>query len=110
MADVVTRDSLAELWKSKVEDEEGGTYAMVRARDDVRWFFDQISGALSKGDEVRIHGFGNFRTQQRAARMGRNPRTGEEVRVPARKVVRFVPSTSLTASLKGAASNRRAKK
>ena len=101
MAKVVTRDSLAELWKAKVEDEEGGTYAMARARDDVRWFFDQISSSLQRGDEVRIHGFGNFRTQQRAARMGRNPRTGEEVRVPARRVVRFVPSTTLSALLKG---------
>ena len=107
MADVVTRDSLAGLWKSKVEDEEGGTYAMTRARDDVRWFFDAISGALEKGSEVRIHGFGNFKIQQRAARMGRNPRTGAEVPVPARKVVRFSPSTTLSTSLKG--SGRRAK-
>ena len=79
---MITRDSLAELWKAKVEDEEGGTYAMTRARDDVRWFFDAITGALQKGDEVRIHGFGNFKIQQRAARMGRNPRTGEAVKVP----------------------------
>jgi DNA-binding protein HU-beta len=109
MADVVTRDSLAEHWKAKVEDEEGGTYAMARARDDVRWFFDQISSALAKGSEVRIHGFGNFRVQQRAARMGRNPRTGEEVRVPARKVVRFAPSTTLSGSLRGG-NSRRAKR
>lgn len=109
MADVVTRDSLAERWKAKVEDDEGGTYAMARARDDVRWFFDEISSALARGSEVRIHGFGNFRVQQRAARMGRNPRTGEEVRVPARKVVRFAPSTTLSASLKGG-NGRRAKR
>jgi DNA-binding protein HU-beta len=109
MADVVTRDSLAGMWKAKVEEEEGGTYAMVRARDDVRWFFEQVAGALAKGSEVRIHGFGNFRVQQRAARMGRNPRTGEEVRVPARRVVRFSPSASLSAALKGGG-NRRAKR
>jgi DNA-binding protein HU-beta len=102
MADVLTRDSLAELWKAKVEDDEGGgTYAMTRARDDVRWFFATIASALQKGDEVRIHGFGNFRIQQRAARMGRNPRTGEAVKVAARKVVRFAPSTTLSASIKG---------
>jgi DNA-binding protein HU-beta len=82
MAEVITRDSLAEMWKAKVEDEEGGTYAMTRARDDVRWFFDAITGALQKGGEVHIHGFGNFKIQQRAARMGRNPRTGEAVKVP----------------------------
>ena len=108
MAEVITRDSLAEMWKAKVEDEEGGTYAMTRARDDVRWFFATIASALQKGDEVRIHGFGNFKIQQRAARMGRNPRTGEAVRVPARKVVRFSPSATLSASLKG--NGRRAKR
>jgi len=106
MAEAVTRDSLAAMWKAKVEEEEGGTYAMARARDDVRWFFDQISGSLVKGQEVRIHGFGNFHVQQRAARVGRNPRTGEEVKVPARKVVRFTSSTSLTASLKGSGTRR----
>jgi DNA-binding protein HU-beta len=108
MAKVITRDSLAESWKAKVEDEEGATYAMTRARDDVRWFFDAITGALRDGDEVRIHGFGNFTIQQRAARMGRNPRTGEAVKVPARKVVRFSPSATLSASLKG--NGRRAKR
>ncbi len=109
MAEVVTRDSLAAQWKQKVEDDEGGTYAMTRAREDVRWFFDRLAASLAKGDEVHIHGFGNFRIVQRAARMGRNPRTGEEVKVPARRVVRFTPSTSLTASLKGNG-GRRAKR
>ncbi len=108
MVKVITRDSLAESWKAKVEEEEGGTYAMTRARDDVRWFFDAITGALQKGDEVHIHGFGNFKIQQRAARIGRNPRTGEAVKVPAHKVVRFSPSATLAASLKGNA--RRAKR
>jgi DNA-binding protein HU-beta len=101
MANVVSRDSLAEMWKVKVEEEEGATYAMSRAREDVRWFFDAITGALRDGDEVHIHGFGTFKIQQRAARMGRNPRTGEAVRVAARKAVRFTPSVTLSASLKG---------
>ena len=71
--------------------------------------FDTIAGALRKGDEVRIHGFGNFKTAQRAARLGRNPRTGEAVKVPARRVVRFSASTSLSSAVKGAKSSRRAK-
>jgi len=108
MPKVITRDSLADSWKEKVQEEEGGTYAMTRARDDIRWFFDTITDALRNGDEVRIHGFGNFTVQQRAARMGRNPRTGEAVKVPARKVVRFSPSATLSASLKG--NGRRAKR
>jgi DNA-binding protein HU-beta len=110
MAEVVTRDSLAEKLKQKIEEEQGGTFSMAAAREEIRWFFDTISGALQKGDEVRIHGFGAFKTAQRAARMGRNPRTGEAVKVAARRVVRFAPSSSLSASLKGRAPARRAKK
>ena len=111
MAEVITRDSLAERLKAKIEEEEGGTYSMAHARDEIRWFFDTISEALQKGDEVRIHGFGAFKTQQRAARVGRNPRTGESVKVPARRVVRFAASSSLSAALKGSKSaGRRAKR
>ena len=114
MPEVITRDSLAQAWKARVEAEErkrgteGYVYAMTRARDDVSWFFDEIAESLKKGDEVHVHGFGNFKIQQRAARTGRNPRTGEAVKVPARKVVRFTASTTLSASLKG--NGRRAKR
>jgi nucleoid DNA-binding protein len=108
MADVITRDSLAEQWKAKVEADDGGVYAMSRARDDVRWFFDTISQHLARGQEVRVHGFGNFKVMQRAARMGRNPQTGAPVPVPAHKVVRFAASTGLNASL--AASKGHAKR
>ena len=107
MATVVTRDTLAEQLKAKIEEEQGGTFSMTAAREEIRWFFDAISDALQAGDEVRIHGFGSFRTAQRSARMGRNPRTGEAVKVPARRVVRFAPSTSLSASLQGAKPSRR---
>jgi len=108
MPEVITRESLAQAWKERFEAEEGYVRAMTRARDDVSWFFDAITDALRRGDEVRIHGFGNFTIQHRAARMGRNPRTGEAVPVPARKAVRFAASASLSASLKG--SGRRAKR
>ena len=99
MADVITRDVLAEMLKGWVE-ESGGDMPMVAAREEVRWFFDSLTEALTEGNEVRIHGFGTFRTSHRAARMGRNPRTGEAVKVAARRVVRFAPSTSLSAQLK----------
>lgn len=94
MANVITRDVLAKQLAERAE------ITMTAARDEVSWFFDSIASALEKGDEVRIHGFGAFKTSQRAARMGRNPRTGEQVRVAARRVVRFAPSTTLSASLK----------
>ncbi|HEV7678330.1 MAG TPA: HU family DNA-binding protein [Candidatus Dormibacteraeota bacterium] len=91
---VITRDVLAEQLAERAE------ITMAAARDEVKWFFETLSTALVGGDEVRIHGFGSFKTAQRAARTGRNPRTGEAVQVPARRVVRFAPSTTLSASLK----------
>jgi nucleoid DNA-binding protein len=100
MANVVTRDVLAEKLAERAE------ITMSAARDEVRWFFDTIANALEKGDEVRIHGFGSFKTAQRAARMGRNPRTGEAVSVPARRVVRFAASTTLSGALKNARAKR----
>ena len=69
----------------------------------------EIQGAVTKGDKVSITGFGVFEKRTRAARMARNPRTGEAVKVPARRVVRFSASTSLSSAVKGAKSSRRAK-
>lgn len=51
--------------------------------------FDSISGALSSGGEVRLVGFGTFAVAQRAATKGRNPRTGEEIDIPASKQPKF---------------------
>jgi nucleoid DNA-binding protein len=100
---LLTRDVLADRLAERAE------ITLATARDEVKWFFDTIASALSSGDEVRIHGFGAFKTANRAARMGRNPRTGEAVPVPARRVVRFSPSTTLTQSL-GSAKRSAAKK
>lgn len=100
MATVVTRDVLAKQLAERAE------ITMSAARDEVNWFFDTISGALEKGDEVRIHGFGHFKTAQRAARIGRNPRTGEQVKVAARRVVRFSASSTLSGALKSSRGGR----
>lgn len=50
---------------------------------------DSITAALQKGDDVRIVGFGSFAVQQRKATKGRNPRTGEEINIPASKQPKF---------------------
>jgi DNA-binding protein HU-beta len=50
---------------------------------------DAITAALKQGDEVRLVGFGTFVVSQRAATTGRNPRTGEEIRIPAVKQPKF---------------------
>ena len=54
-----------------------------------------IREALGRGERVSVSGFGSFRTEQRAARKARNPRTGEEIEVQARRVPRFVPGEAL---------------
>ena len=51
--------------------------------------FDTISAALERGDRVELRGFGAFSVRQRAARTGRNPRTGQEVHVPDKRVPYF---------------------
>ena len=61
----------------------------------VETLFEAITGALQAGDKVEVRGFGSFRTRQRNARVGRNPKTGVSVTVPAKKVSFFKPSKEL---------------
>ena len=61
----------------------------------VETLFESVIGALKSGDKIEIRGFGSFRTRQRKARVGRNPKTGERVDVPAKRVPFFKPSKEL---------------
>jgi len=61
--------------------------------------FDAVIGALKAGDKIEIRGFGSFRTRQRNARTGRNPKTGAKVDVPAKRVPFFKPSKELRDSV-----------
>lgn len=54
-----------------------------------------ITGALKKGDRVALVGFGSFTVNKRAARKGRNPQTGKEIKIAAKKVVKFRPGAGL---------------
>ena len=58
-------------------------------------FLNAIKQAVASGDNIEIRGFGTFKVRRRKARMARNPRTGEPVRVPARAVPVFKPSRLL---------------
>ncbi len=71
----------------------GGT--KVQAEEVVTGLFDAIVGSLKKGQEVSIAGFGIFSVKQRAARTARNPKTGEQVRVAAKKVPKFRPAKGM---------------
>jgi integration host factor subunit beta len=61
----------------------------------VETIFDSIIGSLQKGQKIEIRGFGSFRTRDRRGRVGRNPKTGEKVEVPAKKIPFFKPSKEL---------------
>ncbi len=61
----------------------------------VETIFDAVIDALKKGDKIEIRGFGSFRIRQRKPRVGRNPKTGAKVEVPAKRVPYFKPSKEL---------------
>ncbi len=69
------------------------------SKDMVDAFFELISQSLVDGQDVKISGFGNFQIRTKAARPGRNPRTGEPVAIEARRVVTFHASPKLKDSV-----------
>jgi integration host factor subunit beta len=62
-------------------------------------FFDEIAQRLASGGRVELRGFGAFSTREREARTGRNPRTGEAVKVPGKRVPYFKPGKEMRARL-----------
>jgi integration host factor subunit alpha len=67
------------------------------AKDMVESFFEEVRMALEKGDGVKLSGFGNFQLRDKPQRPGRNPKTGEEIPITARRVVTFHASQKLKA-------------
>jgi integration host factor subunit alpha len=65
------------------------------AKDMVESFFEEIRMALEKGQSVKLSGFGNFQLRDKPQRPGRNPKTGEEIPITARRVVTFHASQKL---------------
>jgi len=67
------------------------------AKEFVDAFFETIRNALEDGDNVKLSGFGNFQLRDKKQRPGRNPKTGEEIPISARRVVTFRPGQKLRA-------------
>ena len=63
--------------------------------------FEAITNALKGGDDVRIAGFGTFAVSKRAARSGRNPRTGETIEIAASSAAKFTPAKALKDAVNG---------
>ena len=67
------------------------------AKEIVEMFFEEIRSALEAGNQVKLSGFGNFDLRDKNQRPGRNPKTGEEIPISARRVVTFRPGQKLKA-------------
>jgi DNA-binding protein HU-beta len=96
--------------KSDVIDRVAGAAGVARqqAESVIDAFFDTVRSATKGGDRVAWPGFGSFTTTQRKARTGRNPRTGESVKIPATKAVKFSPSSTLKDYLNTGSGSKRA--
>ncbi len=71
------------------------------ARELVDSFFQELEASLAVGEQVKLAGFGNFNLRDKIERPGRNPKTGEKVPIPARRVVTFRPGGKLKARVEG---------
>ncbi len=80
----MTRSELIEKVAEKLDG-----YTLKQTEIIVETFFESIKDALSRGEKVELRGFGNFRLKKRRARKARNPKTGESVDVPEKRVVYF---------------------
>jgi integration host factor subunit alpha len=75
------------------------------AKEMVETFFEEIRVALERGEQVKLSGFGNFDLREKKQRPGRNPKTGEEIPISARRVVTFRPGQKLKARVEAYAGN-----
>ena len=75
------------------------------AKDMVEAFFEEIRQALERGEQVKISGFGNFDLREKNQRPGRNPKTGADIPISARRVVTFRPGQKLKARVENVEPN-----
>ena len=76
------------------------------AKEIVEMFYGEISLALENNDQVKISGFGNFELRDKSSRPGRNPKTGEDIPISARRVVTFKPGQKLKARVESYAGTK----
>lgn len=76
------------------------------AKELVETFFDEIREALETNEMVKLSGFGNFELRDKKQRPGRNPKTGEEIPITARRVVTFKPGQKLRARVEAYAGSK----
>jgi integration host factor subunit beta len=93
----VEKGKAVSMTKAELIEEVSRVVEMTRKDSEVivEAIFDSVVRALRTGDKIEIRGFGSFRTRQRQPRVGRNPKTGARVEVPAKRIPYFKPSKEL---------------
>ncbi|TDI91822.1 MAG: integration host factor subunit alpha [Gammaproteobacteria bacterium] len=76
------------------------------AKEVVEMFFEEVRESLERNEQVKLSGFGNFDLRDKGQRPGRNPKTGEEIPITARRVVTFRPGQKLKARVEAYAGPR----
>ena len=79
--------------------EKVGGFSKREAADIVEAVFETVKATLEKGEKLKISGFGNFIIRDKKERVGRNPQTGKEITISARRVLTFKPSLLLNKAL-----------
>ncbi|WP_026960110.1 MULTISPECIES: integration host factor subunit alpha [Aliagarivorans] len=77
-------------------------FSKRESKEVVEAFFEEIRGALENGEQVKLSGFGNFDLREKNERPGRNPKTGEDIPISARRVVTFRPGQKLKSRVEDA--------
>jgi len=100
MSESLTKADLAE----KLYEELG--FNKREAKELVELFFEEVREALQSNEQVKLSGFGNFDLRDKKQRPGRNPKTGEEIPITARRVVTFRPGQKLKARVEAYAGSK----
>ena len=100
------KETKTDMTKADLVEEISRIVQMSRKDSEIiiETIFESIVQSLRKAEKIEIRGFGSFRTRQRQPRVGRNPKTGERVDVPPKKVPYFKPSKELKDLVNGAGS------
>ncbi|HME45872.1 MAG TPA: HU family DNA-binding protein [Syntrophorhabdales bacterium] len=90
------------MTKAELIDKMAKDAKVTKAAADkaINSFVDGVKKSLKKGEKVTLIGFGTFSVTQRKARMGRNPQTGKEIKIPARKAPKFAAGMALKKAVK----------
>jgi len=89
------------LTKAEIAEDLSDTFGFNKreSKELVEQFYNEMADVLVKGEQIKLSGFGNFELKDKNARPGRNPRTGEDVPISARRVVTFKPGQKLRAQI-----------